>query len=93
MWQMSRGHKLHQYSKTLHKTKVIAATGSHWFYSLLRKKSVNPHNTKNMFCLDCALIQGDMASDLYGPQFWDDNFQFSFSVVVSCKSNKQLGYF
>ena len=36
---------------------------------------------------------GDMASDLYGPQFWDDNFQFSFSVVVSCKSNKQLGYF
>ena len=57
MWQMSRGHKLHQYSKTLHKTKVIAATGSHWFYSLLRKKSVNPHNTKNMFCLDCALIQ------------------------------------
>ena len=36
---------------------------------------------------------GDIASDLYGPQFWDDNFQFSFSVVVSCKSNKQLGYF
>ena len=36
---------------------------------------------------------GEMASDLYGPQFWDDNFQFSFSVVVSCKSNKQLGYF
>ena len=39
------------------------------------------------------LLDGDMASDLYGPQFWDDNFQFSFSVVVSCKSNKQLGYF
>ena len=36
---------------------------------------------------------GDMASDLYGPQFWDDNFQFSFSVVVSCKSSTQLGYF
>ena len=36
---------------------------------------------------------GEIASDLYGPQFWDDNFQFSFSVVVSCKSNKQLGYF
>ena len=39
------------------------------------------------------VLAGDMASDLYGPQFWDDNFQFSFSVVVSCKSNKQLGYF
>ena len=39
------------------------------------------------------LTVGDIASDLYGPQFWDDNFQFSFSVVVSCKSNKQLGYF
>ena len=39
------------------------------------------------------VIAGDIASDLYGPQFWDDNFQFSFSVVVSCKSNKQLGYF
>ena len=39
------------------------------------------------------LTGGDIASDLYGPQFWDDNFQFSFSVVVSCKSNKQLGYF
>ena len=41
----------------------------------------------------CFVTLGDMASDLYGPQFWDDNFQFSFSVVVSCKSNKQLGYF
>ena len=41
----------------------------------------------------CAFTLGDIASDLYGPQFWDDNFQFSFSVVVSCKSNKQLGYF
>jgi len=39
------------------------------------------------------MTYGDIASDLYGPQFWDDNFQFSFSVVVSCKSNKQLGYF
>ena len=40
-----------------------------------------------------SMTPGDIASDLYGPQFWDDNFQFSFSVVVSCKSNKQLGYF
>ena len=46
--------------------------------------------TKERKVLD---IGGDIASDLYGPQFWDDNFQFSFSVVVSCKSNKQLGYF
>ena len=45
------------------------------------------------FSLSLNLIVGDIASDLYGPQFWDDNFQFSFSVVVSCKSNKQLGYF
>ena len=30
---------------------------------------------------------------LYHPQFWDDNFWFSFSVVVSCKSNTQLDYF
>ena len=48
-------------------------------------------------CFNCIKglgeLPGDMASDLYGPQFWDDNFQFSFSVVVSCKSNKQLGYF
>ena len=59
-------------------------------YGCLQKAPAKHHYTK--MAQSCIAL-GDIASDLYGPQFWDDNFQFSFSVVVSCKSNKQLGYF
>ena len=36
---------------------------------------------------------GAISSDLYRPKYWDENFKFSFSVVLSKKSNLQLGCF
>ena len=55
LWQMSRGHKLHQYSKTRQKVQVIAAklTDQTGFILCSEKNSVNPLKTKNMFCLNC----------------------------------------
>ena len=47
MWQMSRGHKLHQYSKTLLRIQLISVTLTN--QTVQKKNSVNPHNTKNIF--------------------------------------------
>ena len=67
-------------------TSAVAGSRKHSSGRNLKRLSFGPQTGNH-------IIGGDIASDLYGPQFWDDNFQFSFSVVVSCKSNKQLGYF
>ena len=44
--------------KTLHEIQAIATTLTNQTgFIICSEKTVNPHNTKNIFCLDSALIQ------------------------------------